>query len=450
MSLLSRFSKPSKALPKLTYSVRLPQTEYSAKPSSLQFFQLENGLTLITEAFSFPSNLHFGLLYPAGAKNEDKNCPGTLQALQNTFLGPEEPLLYTKLQLMGCSLAMAFDEEFTFYSGSCLPQHFEECAQILENIRKHEKREEEGEIVKERHKALWEIKEEETILSVNSQILKENLWNGPIGRGIQGKKERIPSVQEINQFVKNNLSGNTPILFISGVENHEETANICKKIFKELIVSTSEAKQQLKNEFLQKEVQISCANELSIVNVTFEAGSIKDKHFKTFELLKYVYGDSQQSSYQSKALARVNTSNIIKSAKAENLSFTDVGAFVFTYSLYNSYLNSFSDIFLKDLNDLGKITEEELERAKKNLVFDLVYKLEQRDTRVESNLKEFAIFNAIKKKEEHISEILSITLKDIAEVLLQMHKGKKNLCYLSNKPNADPNLSRLFSKLTEN
>ena len=124
----------SKQSSKMSYTERIPDKELAIKPLQISESKLDNGVTIITESSKFPSGINIGLLYNIGSRNENLKELGTLQAIKNSYLSPNEQENYIRLQLMGGKLQMDFDYEFSYFSGYCLAEDIIKMLNILYNI----------------------------------------------------------------------------------------------------------------------------------------------------------------------------------------------------------------------------------------------------------------------------------------------------------------------------
>lgn len=85
---------------------------------------LNNGFTVITESQCFPGAVNMGFLIDVGLRDETHETSGSLLALKNTYLKTlkhtNETINYGMIQMSGGDMQMDYDQEKTYFRGSCI------------------------------------------------------------------------------------------------------------------------------------------------------------------------------------------------------------------------------------------------------------------------------------------------------------------------------------------
>jgi hypothetical protein len=65
---------------------QIKATLYTPTDFSYQFTKLKSGVTVLTESMSVPSNVHLGLFYDVGSRDESGEASGAMLLLKHAFL----------------------------------------------------------------------------------------------------------------------------------------------------------------------------------------------------------------------------------------------------------------------------------------------------------------------------------------------------------------------------
>lgn len=119
-------SEASKILNSTHFS-KLPQVRHVEVQTSAPKYQvtkLANGVTVLTESATVPSNVQLGILLDVGTRDETPETSGSLLSIKNTYLktvlNTNETVNYGIHQMSGGRFEMDYDRESTYWRASCL------------------------------------------------------------------------------------------------------------------------------------------------------------------------------------------------------------------------------------------------------------------------------------------------------------------------------------------
>lgn len=124
--------------------------EMEAKLQKITISQLKNGIRVLTETPSLPSNIQFGVLFDVGSRDETENSTGSLMALKHTYLRSDEENHYNMIQMTGGELNFDYDQENTLIQGHCMPYDILTYFSTLKSIVKTQRSQQDCDIIQSR------------------------------------------------------------------------------------------------------------------------------------------------------------------------------------------------------------------------------------------------------------------------------------------------------------
>lgn len=125
-------SDPMQPLPNMTLH------ETTDVPREYNVTNLTNGFTVLTESQSFPGTVNMGFMMDVGTRDETAETSGACLALKNTYLKTlkhtNETVNYGMIQMSGGAMTMDYDEETTYFKGSCIEYDTVDMFQMMVDI----------------------------------------------------------------------------------------------------------------------------------------------------------------------------------------------------------------------------------------------------------------------------------------------------------------------------
>ncbi|OMJ96310.1 hypothetical protein SteCoe_40 [Stentor coeruleus] len=446
-SIFSSFLKINKEASKIKYDLKVPQRDQTFVDSKISIKNLNRGCKLIIESPKYPCNASIFVMYSSGSKNEEKDEKGVLQSLKNTYFGIKEPDLLGNLQLMGSSIAMDFDQESTFFSGTFLPEFTEDYLKTLYSIINNEKTSNEQAIISERFSQFWQSQNAQSLDSVYKEVLLQSIFTEPLSSPLSGAREFLPTIEKINSFSETHLKNYPSIIIISGIQNPEPFSNIFQSIFTSLL--TKPPTSQPESNFIYQDNSFFCDNDLSFYTISFKGAKLSDPNHQKLELLQYLYGDSSNENFFSRAMESKNQSNIAKTLRAFNISYKETGAFSFNIISPSKFASKALKLLVEEILNLENVNEEEFENAKSRMILDVVRNYQDREKRIENWAKEMDCTGKINTLSEVIEGIKNIGLKEIKDELRGLRKSEGNLLYFGKEIEGLPKYEDIKDMITK-
>lgn len=89
-----------------------------------QHTKLANGINVLTESVTVPSNVHIGIFLDVGTRDETAETSGSMLSLKNTYLktaiNTSETVNYGITQMAGGEFEMDYGREGSYYCAHCL------------------------------------------------------------------------------------------------------------------------------------------------------------------------------------------------------------------------------------------------------------------------------------------------------------------------------------------
>ena len=126
-----------------TFDPMLPLKRHSAIetsdiPHEYNVTSFKNGLRVLTESSNFPGTVNLGILLDVGTRDETNDNSGSLLALKNTYFKTSkftnETINYGMIQMSGGAVSMDYDQERTYFRGSCLDFDTRDTLQMMFDI----------------------------------------------------------------------------------------------------------------------------------------------------------------------------------------------------------------------------------------------------------------------------------------------------------------------------
>ncbi|KAF4659229.1 mitochondrial processing peptidase beta subunit [Perkinsus chesapeaki] len=428
-------------------SASLGDALYNSPPTKVT--TLPNGLRVATQ-HTFTESATIGVWIDAGSRYETKETNGTAHFLEHlAFKGTQRR---TRLQLerevedIGAHLNAYTSREQTVYYAKTRRECVGQGLDILSDILQHSKLERRA-IEEERGVILREMEEVNKSLEevIYDQLHIACFREDPLGYTILGPVENIRSINRDNlvNYISNNYKADRMVVAAAGPVDHEEIVKCAAEKFGNLPKSSGPRASITKPRFVSSEL-LSATDALgpsSHVAVAFEGVPWTSPDCITFMLMQQIVGGfngafqglipptlSANSSIQAiaRAPSEEGAATWIDSFTALNTCYKDTGLFGFYVASPEEKINNAIDELMCSIDSLSySITEEDLERAKKQLLTTLFIGLDDTTGVAEDIGRQLLVYGRRISPAEFVKRLDQIDHYEIRRVAQK---------YLLNKP----------------
>lgn len=349
--------------------------ERQDEPSKLQVSTLPNGVRILTESTSFPDAVALGVSIGAGSRDEDMDHSGLCHALKNTFLKTNtrtnEQLNYCMIQMGGGQFCMKYNQESMLYAGNCLAHDTYDFLQMLADMVLDDK------TVVDEEAAHWRADEYFKLRALTATHLTniEDQWLTAayglkdLGMPLAGFHSKFQNIgyTHLNHFREHFATPDRMVVMGLGINNHEEFVAAVTPYFQHLSPVKFHARP--KAQYVGGELRSMSDEQQTTIHLGFQAPGVNDAvEESSMKVLTKLLGTSCTKS--APGTHRAYTHFIQKypfiSSLTQNFAlFSDSANFGVNVSGSSDKAGKLADALISELQDLTKVSDQEVERAKK-------------------------------------------------------------------------------------
>lgn len=398
---------------------------------NLNIKKLNNGLTIITDNIENYNSVAIKLWIKTGSRAETKENNGIAHFLEHmAFKGTTSRSaidIAKEFDELGGNFNAATSREYTVYYLKVLNEFVEKALEILADIILNSVFEEQ-EIIREKSVILEEIAQTE---DTPDDIIFDNFFASiypeqPFGRSILGTRENVKNFhsRDLKAFIENFYVAENILLVASGGISGEQIAGYTQKYFSGL--STK------KNSIIFETPEYFCANlrtqrSLEQTHVIFGFPGVSySKDFKKVlaaHIISIILGGSMSSKLFQEVREKRGLAYSISSFHS---AYLDAGVFGIYSAMDPKNLEELSKVVFAEINGLAHIfTEDELNRAKKQIKSRLLMGMESNNARAESIAKDHQYFGHYLPIGNILEMLISISKEDIKNGIHEIFKAKQ-------------------------
>jgi predicted Zn-dependent peptidase len=352
--------------------------ERQDEPAKLQVSTLPNGVRILTESTVFPSTVTLGVSIGAGTRDEDMDHSGICHAFKNTFLKTNvrtnEQLNYCMIQMGGGEFSMKYDQESMLYSGSFLAHDTYDFMQMTADMVLDDK------TVIDEEAAQWRADEYFKLraltathaTNIEDQWLTAAYGLKDLGMPLAGFQSKFQNIgySHLNHFRQHFATPDRMVVMGLGVNNHEEFVTAVAPYFQHLTPAKAHARH--KAQYVGGELRSVSDEENTTIHLSFlgpDANNHEDQ--MALKVLKRLVGTSCTKS--TPGVHRAYTHFIQKYPFISCLNwsfarFSDASNFGLNISGASEKAGQLADALTTELQDLAKVSDQEVDRAKKDFL----------------------------------------------------------------------------------
>lgn len=395
---------------------------------------LANGLRVVSEKFTTVSSVSVGAFVNAGARNETGNNNGVAHFLEHmAFKGTTRRSaldIAVEVENVGGYMNAYTGHETTVYYLKVMQQHMPLAVDILGDILQHSTFVAD-EVERERGVILQEIGQTlDTPDDMVFEHLQNKLYpNQPMGRSILGTHSSVSAMKktDFQQFVHTFYTAPNMVLAASGNVEHEAFVAEVEKAF--ALLSAAPATKPETAVYVGG-THIETKNDLEQVHVAAAWPAIT--YFDNDYYAAHLWNTVLSGGMSSRLFQEIREKRgLVYSVFSFVNTYTDTGDFGVYAGTSAKNVAELMQVMAAELAKASThISEEELERAKAQLLASLVMSQESTDARMTKIARNLMLYNRAIPVEETRQKIAATTVADCLRAGQRMIAGQRSLSVL--------------------
>ncbi|PIA42899.1 hypothetical protein AQUCO_02000386v1 [Aquilegia coerulea] len=409
----------------------LPPLPDYVEPGKTKITTLPNGVKIASESSMNPA-ASIGLFVDSGSVYETPISSGASQLLERmafkTTTNRSHLRIVREVEAIGGKVTASASREQMGYTYDALRTYVPEMVELLIDC------------VRNPAFLDWELIEELRrvkggLSEVNKDpqgLLLEAIhstgYTGALANPLRASESAIKGFNSkiLDEFIAENYTAGRMVLAASGVE-HDELLSIAKPLLSDL--PTVPRSVEPKSQYVGGEFRCQADSPTAHVALAFEApgGWYKEKDAMTSTVLQIIMGGGSSFSsggprkgMQSRLYARVfNEFPEIQSFSSFNSIYNKTGLFGILAATDSKFVSKAIDLAARELLDVatpGKVSQKELDHAKKAAKSAVLMNLESRTVASEDIGRQILTFGERKPVQELLKAVDDVTLKDISSI----------------------------------
>ena len=417
--------------------------------SEMRKSKLANGVKLITESKRFPNSISLGIVLQVGIRNDPK---GYLDLYKDLFLRSRSAVdqkAYSTLELAGCDINLLLERENLYFYTTCLEEHLQVVLPALKQSIFSNK------LQMDTMDALSRLKiylEPEKIEEKIKHMILTSAYKGKT-LGIRHPKQILEDLNHSDycDFIQKYFTADRVTIAACGVENHSAFELIVGQNFAEIPTG------QIINEpgvYVGGVLRENLKDKMTHYTLGFNAGGLHDIDMPALNVLKSIIGDGGGFStggpgkgMHSRAYTSILPQGFIESVKTQYFSYSDSGVFAISLVGLENYAQYLPLVIVKELVDLMKIEQPELDRAKNIIIREAHINYQKTVSRLEDVAKNCSNFDMTPDEFGYLRKINEVTLAQIKQAIVRMLKSEFSVWTATNETTKLTDLGMIYKQL---
>ena len=414
---------------------------------------LPNGVRILTESEGLPSSVHLGVTITAGTRDETSKTSGLVHALSSTYLKTNirtnEQINYGMIQMSGGQFKMTYSQDFMNYFGHCLAHDTYDIFQMLSDCVLDEKTLMDEEAAQWRIDEYWKLRD---FTLTNWQRLDE-VWLSAAygfsgyGMPVSGFPSNFQNIgyASMNNWRKHYATPDRMIVWAAGIKSHDDFVKIVENYFGKL--DTVKGKSRNPSQYIGGEVRELTEAQSTNICIAFQGASRNSEHLATAFVLKYIIGSGKTGSLCRATRNLREKYSGIEAVEADHAAFEDTGNFRIKLAIRNENVREVCQGLIKDLQDLDKISEEEVERAKRLLIAAVTRRGLDPCKRLVKNAQMLGYTNKLTSTEDFVKSVEIIDAGRVKALVNLLKKSFPTLVAIGGNVHDVPSAEEFHNKL---
>ncbi|GAB4257414.1 M16 family metallopeptidase [Thermincola ferriacetica] len=392
--------------------------------------QLPNGIRVVTEEIPHVRSVSIGLWVGVGSRDETDENSGIAHFIEHMmFKGTKNrsaKQIAEELDAIGGQLNAFTAKEYTCYYAKTLDEHFPKSLDLLADMFFNSLYDPQ-EIDKERNVIIEEINMyEDAPDELIHDLFASTLWNNhPLGRSIIGTREVVEKINraDIISFLKTFYTPDQLVIAVAGNVKHDRVMELITPLFDRM-----EGKSTARN--YAKPVPVyqvaTKKKDTEQVHLCIGVPGLPLDHEQIYSL--YVLNSILGGGISSRLFQEIREERgLAYSVYSYHNSYKDAGLFSIYTGLSLKNIGPVVELITRELKQIkaGKVTEEEVFRAKEQLKGSLYLGLENVSNRMSRIGKSELCLGRIITPEEAVEKINRVGIKDVQLLAEQLFASDK-------------------------
>lgn len=391
---------------------------------------LDNGITVVTEEIPYLKSASVGIWVKTGSRDEDNTNNGISHFLEHlAFKGTKRRTalqIAMEIDSIGGHIDAYTSREYTAYSAKILGEHLPIAIDILSDILIHSVFDRD-EIEKERNVILEEIKMvEDSPSDYLFDLFYRNIWcDYSIGQPIQGTEATVKSItrDDILKYLEINYFPEKIIITAAGNIKTKQLIGMIDSSFGSLQGLTTHKEEKELPEF-RHTIKMK-QRDLEQVHFCIGVSGLKsndDDRYKAY-LMNIILGGSMSSRLFQQIREK---KGLVYNIYSFNNPYEDTGLFGIYAGTSSKMLITTLQLISKEIKLLidTKISETDMEKAKKQLKGNIALSLESSTSRMNQLARQEMYFGRHFTIDEINANIDRVTAEDTQKLAHKLFKDK--------------------------
>ena len=387
-----------------------------------------NGIRVISQNMPNFSSVSLGIWVEVGSRNELESEQGISHLLEHmAFKGTKSRTakeIAMEIENVGGDINAATSVERTSYFVRMLKNDIEIGISILSDIIQNSIFDP-IELDKEKHVIFQELAsyrdspDDSVFENFQSAAYKDQA----IGRSILGNRETLINIQsdDLESYLNKFYHSNNLTIVATGSVNHNQLHNFCEMYFES--VQAGNTPLTIKAEYKPSQIRENRDIEQAHIIYAFEGCSYHDDNLYVAHLFSNILGGGMSSRlFQNIRESR----GLAYSVFSFSSSYKDTGIFGIYSATSPDKVNEYSEAVANEiLNSEKSITDQEIDKAKKQLKAGLLMSSESPVARMNQIARQISIYDRVIDISETLDRIDSIKKEHITNFVSETFKSKK-------------------------
>tara|TARA_B100001027_G_scaffold126086_1_gene87065 strand:- start:578 stop:1837 length:1260 start_codon:yes stop_codon:yes gene_type:complete len=387
-----------------------------------------NGIRVISQNMPNFSSVSLGIWVEVGSRNELESEQGISHLLEHmAFKGTKSRTakeIAMEIENVGGDINAATSVERTSYFVRMLKNDIEIGISILSDIIQNSIFDP-IELDKEKHVIFQELAsyrdspDDSVFENFQSAAYKDQA----IGRSILGNRETLINIQsdDLESYLNKFYHSNNLTIVATGSVNHNQLHNFCEMYFES--VQAGNTPLTIKAEYKPSQIRENRDIEQAHIIYAFEGCSYHDDNLYVAHLFSNILGGGMSSRlFQNIRESR----GLAYSVFSFSSSYKDTGIFGIYSATSPDKVNEYSEAVANEILNCEKnITDQEIDKAKKQLKAGLLMSSESPVARMNQIARQISIYDRVIDISETLDRIDSIKKEHITNFVSETFKSKK-------------------------
>lgn len=386
-------------------------------------------------------------------------------ALKNTYLKTlkhtNETINYGMIQMSGGDMQMDFDQERTYFKGHCIEYDVIDMFQMMVDVALEPRSVMAANVARSKNKKSHDLHKhlhKYDPFSDNQDLLLRTAYGyNTLGMPRLGLEHNLDNIDArmIQQFIMDNITPKKCVIVASGIKNHKEYVDLVKERLGELLPVPEHQYGRQQSEYIGGEYRTWTESPQTNITVAFESVPWSSDDVTAFYVINTLIGNATGFSsggpgkgMHCRAITNMMQKyNFIDGVSGINTHFSDSGLFGLTIEGPGSHSQDLLSVLLEELNNLkGRISDEELSRAKNILKMNILMSMERQEDRLEEIARNYMTFGDL-TFHQYCDKIDAVTSDQINRVASRVLSGKPTMLVTGGAINLVPTITDVQRQL---